>query len=235
MAEHLSEERVTSHEENEMSWTSDDSEGGSEPQGEEIEEEGAIVPLEQPAQDDATRAPNNEPHPSMEKPSQESSSQVSIDPTPSPRFNAEPLNMVVPETNPDSEEDANDLVYASFIRARTKPVVTSEPPPKRPTTRLQQKEALEFSLNKREDVPEVDVDEETKEEPSSLSRKSSRKKHSLSQSKNHTSKGAESSSKSVVAGSSKKLAKSYGDKTVKERGDKSDEEKVEKSGEHRQS
>ncbi|XP_019225911.1 PREDICTED: uncharacterized protein LOC109207445 [Nicotiana attenuata] len=189
----------------------------------------------------------------MEDPCQESSSQVNIDPSPSPHFDAEPLNMVVLKTSPDSEEDADDLVYASCIKARAKPLVISEPPPKRPTTRLQQKEALEFSLKKSkrsrrrrrlvkdgkvvqvEDVPVVDVDEETKEEPSSLTRKSSRKKHSLSQSERHASKGAESSSKSVVAGSSKKLAKSSGDKTVNERGDKSDEEEAKKSGEHRQS
>ncbi|XP_070013479.1 uncharacterized protein [Nicotiana sylvestris] len=76
-------------------------------------------------------------------------------------------------------------------------------------------------LYKTEDVPIVDVDEETKEEPSSLTRKSSRKKHSLSLSERHTSKGAESSSKSVVIGS--------------KRGDKSNEEEVEKSGEHKQS
>ncbi|XP_019255061.1 PREDICTED: uncharacterized protein LOC109233639 [Nicotiana attenuata] len=205
------------------------------------------MPFEQPAQDDATGVPNDELDPSMEDQGQESSSQVSIDPAPSPHFDAEPLNMVVPETNPDSEEDTNDLVYASFIRARTKTVATSEPPPKQPTSRLQQKEALEFALKKSkksrrrrrlvkdgkvvqaEDVPVVDVDEETKEEPSSLTRKSSRKKHSLSQSEKHTSKGGESSSKSFVDGSSKKLVKSSGDKTVKERGDKSDEEEVEKS------
>ncbi|XP_019239327.1 PREDICTED: BAG domain-containing protein Samui-like [Nicotiana attenuata] len=287
MAEHLSEERVTSNEETEISWTSDESEGitpssveiamepqekeeientlpitsegviiekcagGFEPQGEGTEKEGEIVPFEQSAQDEATWDPNNEPDPSMEIPGQESSDQVSVDLAPSPHFDAEPLNMVVPETNPDSEENANDLVYASFIRDRTKPVVTLEPPPKRPTTRLQQKEALEFTLKKSkksrrrrrlvkdgkvvqvEDVPVVDVDEETKEEPSSLSRKSSRKKHSLSQSQKHTYKGAECSSKSDVTGSSKKLEKSFGDKTVKERGDKSDEEEVEKSGEHR--
>ncbi|XP_019238038.1 PREDICTED: uncharacterized protein LOC109218156 [Nicotiana attenuata] len=131
--------------------------------------------------------------------------------------------MVVPETNPDSEEDVDDLVYASFIRARTKPVATLEPPPKRPTTRLQQKEALEFAVKKSKrsrtrkrlvkdgkvlqakDVPVVDVDEETKEEPSSLTRKPSRKKHSLSL-----------------------------NPKVKEHGDKSDEEEVEKSSEHRQ-
>ncbi|XP_070020788.1 uncharacterized protein [Nicotiana sylvestris] len=190
----------------------------SEDPREEIEEEGAIVVFEQPAQDDVTGTPNNEPDPSVENP-----------------------------------EDANDLVYASFIRARTKPVVTSDPPPKRLTTQLQQKEALEFALKKskrsrrrrslvkdgkvvqEEDVPVVSVDEETKEEPSSLSRKSSRKKHSLSQSEKHTSKGAESSSKSDVAGSSKKLAKCSSDKKVKKRGDKSNEEEVEKSGEHRQS
>ncbi|XP_070013528.1 protein pxr1-like [Nicotiana sylvestris] len=158
--------------------------------------------------------------------------------------------MVVPEIKLDSKEDADDLVYASFIRARTKPVVTLEPPIKRPTTQLQQKEALEFALKKSKrsrrrrmlvkdgkvvqakDVPVVDVDEETKEEPSSLTRKSSRKKQSVSQSEKHTSKGAESSSKSAIAGSNKKLVKNFGDKTVKECSDKSDEKEVEKSSEH---
>nr|XP_016496093.1 PREDICTED: protein IWS1 homolog [Nicotiana tabacum] len=235
MAEHLSEEPVTNIEEYEISWTSDESEEGFEPQEGGTEEEGAIVPFEQPAQDDIIGDPNDEPDPSMENPGQESSYQVSVDPAPSPHFDVEPLNMVVHETNPDSEEDANDLVYSSFIRARTKPVVASGPPPKRPTTRLQQKEALESALkkSKRSKKGEVNVDEETKEEPSSLSRKSSRKKHSLSE--KHTFKGAESSSKSGVAGSSKKVAKSSSDKIVKKHGDKSDEEEVEKSGEHRQS
>lgn len=98
---------------------------GSEPQGEGTEEEGAIVPFEQPAKDDITGDLNDETDPSMENPGQESS-----DPAPSPHFDAEPLNMVVPKTNLDSEEEANDLVYASFIKARTTPVVALEPPPK---------------------------------------------------------------------------------------------------------
>nr|XP_009788729.1 PREDICTED: uncharacterized protein LOC104236503 [Nicotiana sylvestris] len=150
------------------------------------------------------------------------------------------MNIVVPETNPDSKENADDLVYASFIRAMTKLVVTLEPPTKRPTKRLQQKDALEFAPKKNkmrwrrrrlvkdgkvlqeEDVPVEDVDEETKEEPSSLTRKSSRKKHSLSL-------------KPKGTPLRKELVKSFGDKTVKERGDKCDEEEVEKSGEHRQS
>ncbi|XP_070005419.1 uncharacterized protein [Nicotiana sylvestris] len=195
--------------------------GRFEPQREEpqpSEAKGAIVPFEQPTQDDATGVPNDEPDPSVEDPGQESSPQVSIDPAPFPHFYDEPLNMVVPETNPDSEEDTDDLVYASFIRARTK---------------LVQKEALEYALKKNKGVGEG-KDKETKEEPSSLTRKSSRKKHSLSlsQSERHSFKGAESSSKSVVTGSSDKLVKNSGDKIVKERGDKSDEEEVEKSGEH---
>nr|XP_009792074.1 PREDICTED: protein IWS1 homolog [Nicotiana sylvestris] len=243
MAEHLSEEPVTNIEEYEISWTSDESEGITsssieitmEPQEKEEIENTLSIASEGPAQDDIIGDPNDEPDPSMENPGQESSYQVSVDPAPSPHFDAEPLNMVVHKTNPDSEEDANDLVYSSFIRARTKPVVASGPPPKRPTTRLQQKEALESALkkSKRSKKGEVNVDEETKEEPSSLSRKSSRKKHSLSE--KHTFKGAESSSKSGVAGSSKKVAKSSSDKIVKKHGDKSDEEEVEKSGEHRQS
>ncbi|XP_070015733.1 uncharacterized protein [Nicotiana sylvestris] len=226
MAEHLNEDLVISHEETEITMISCDyvdnthssieiaketqekkgienmfsiaSEGviieecvgGSEPQEEETEEEGEILPFEQPTQDDVTGVPNDEPDPSMGDPSQESFLQVNNDPGPSPHFDAEPLNMVVPETNLD------------------------KPPPKRTTTRLQRKEALEFSLNK--------------------SKRSRRRRR-------HTSKGAESSSKSVIAGSSEKLVNYSGDKTMKKRGktvkecgDKSDEEEVEKSGEYRQ-
>ncbi|XP_070019979.1 uncharacterized protein [Nicotiana sylvestris] len=230
MAEHLSEDLVISHEETETIMTSCDSVGviieecarGSEPQREETEEEGAILQFEQPAQDNTTRVPNNEPNPFMEDPGQESSPQTSIDPAPSPRFDAEPLNMVVLETNLEKEDDAYNLVYASFIKARTKVVA------KGGSRVCPQKRVKGVGEG------EMDVDEETKEKPSSLNHKSSRKKHSHSQFERHTSKGAESSSKSVVAGSSKKLVKNSGDKTVKEHGDKSGEKEVEKSSEHRQ-
>ncbi|XP_019256380.1 PREDICTED: uncharacterized protein LOC109234775 [Nicotiana attenuata] len=178
------------------------------------------MPFEQPAQDDSTGAPNNESDPSMENPGVILPGRV--DTAPYSHFDAESLNMVVPKTNPESEEEPNDLVYASFIMDRTKPVVSLEPPPKRPTTWLQQNKALEIALKKSknsrrrrrlvkdgnvvqvEDVPVVDVDEETKKEPSSLSR-------------------------------NKKLARSSGYETVKEGGDKSDEEELEKSSEHRES
>ncbi|XP_070020317.1 uncharacterized protein [Nicotiana sylvestris] len=160
MAEHLSEDLVISHEETDTTIKScdyiegviiEECAGGSMHQREETEEEGAFVPFEQSAQDDATRVPNDEPDPSMEDPGQDSS----------------------PRSSKRSRRRRRLVKDGKVIQA--------------------------------EDVPVVDVDEETKEEPSSLTRKSSRKKHSLSQSKRHTSKGAESSSNGVVAGSSKKL------------------------------
>ncbi|XP_019253500.1 PREDICTED: uncharacterized protein LOC109232258 [Nicotiana attenuata] len=220
--------------------------------GEELqstEDWGELVLFEQSTQDETTGVPSDEPDPSKEDPGQGSSPQASVNPAPSPHFYAEPLNMVVPETNSNSEEDADDLAYVSFIRARNKSVAAPESTPKRPITRLQQREAWESTLKKSQRskrkkrlvkdgkvvhekvVPVVNVDEEAEEEPSSLTHKFSKQKHSHSQSIRHTSTHAEGPSKSANATSSEKLVKISGDKTVKESGDASDNEKVEKSGE----
>lgn len=86
------------------------------------------MPFEHPAQKDTTRVPHNGPNPSPMDPGQESSTQVSVDPPPSPHFYAEPLNMEVPEMKSSSEEDLDDMVISSFIRVR-KPVATPELPP----------------------------------------------------------------------------------------------------------
>ncbi|XP_070026643.1 uncharacterized protein [Nicotiana sylvestris] len=128
--------------------------------------------------------------------------------------------MVVPEMNSDSEEETNDFAYASFISARKK-------------SKEQKKEkAGDGKVVHEKVVPVVNVDVEAEEEPSSLTHKSSKQKHSHSQSIRHISTNAKSPSKSVDAASSEKLVKSSGDKTVKESGDKSDDEEEEKSGEH---
>ncbi|XP_070036320.1 uncharacterized protein [Nicotiana tomentosiformis] len=158
--------------------------------------------------------------------------------------------MVVPEMRSDSKEDLDDMVIASFIKARSKLVATPEPTPKQPTTRLQKKEALESPLKKSQrsqrkrklvkdgkDVHKkvihvVNVDEEVEEEPSSLTHKPSKKRHSLSQSKKNISISVESPTKSADAFSSEKFVEKSGDKTVKESGGKSDDEIVEDSDEH---
>ncbi|XP_070010732.1 uncharacterized protein [Nicotiana sylvestris] len=154
--------------------------------------------------------------------------------------------------NSDSEEDTSDLAYASFIRARSKLVAATESTPKRPITRLHQKEALESALkniqrSKRKRrlvkdgkavhekvVPMVNVDEEVEEEPSFLTPKSSKQKHSHSQSIRHTSTNAKCPSKSADAASSEKLVKNSCDKSVKQSADMSDDEEVVKSSEHMQ-
>lgn len=53
-------------------------------------EEGSILPFEQPTQDDATGAPNNEPDLSKENSGQELSDQVSVDPIPLPTLMMSP-------------------------------------------------------------------------------------------------------------------------------------------------
>nr|XP_016446289.1 PREDICTED: uncharacterized protein LOC107771443 [Nicotiana tabacum] len=113
-----------------------------------------LVPFETSAQDDTNVVPNDGPDPSTEDPGQGSSPQVSIDPASSPHFYDEPLFMVVREMWCDSEEDLEDLVIASFIRARSKLFATPEPTPKRPTIRFQKKEALESALKKINGVKE---------------------------------------------------------------------------------
>jgi len=130
---------------------------GSEPHEEEpqaIIDGRELVPFETSAQDDTNVVPNDGPDPSTEDPVQGSSPQVSIDPASSPHFYDEPLFMVVREMWCDNEEDLEDLVIASFIRARSKLVATPEPTPKRPTIRFQKKKALESALKKINGVKE---------------------------------------------------------------------------------
>ncbi|XP_070052486.1 nucleolin 2-like [Nicotiana tomentosiformis] len=201
-------------------------------------------------EDDTTGIPNNGPDPSTEDPAHGSSPQVSIDPVPSPHFYAEHLSMVMPEMRSDSEEDLDDLVIASFIRARSKPVATPEPTPKRPTTRLQKKEALESALKKSQQsqrrrklakdgkavlekvVHVVNVDEEVEDKPSSLTHKPSKQKHSLSKSKKTISVTVEIPTKGADAVSSEKFGEKSSEKIVKESSGKSDDEVVEDSGEN---
>ncbi|XP_019241459.1 PREDICTED: uncharacterized protein LOC109221422 [Nicotiana attenuata] len=148
----------------------------------------------------------------------ESSSHVSLDPAPSPHFDAEPLEVVAPVMRSSDEEDQDDVALSVFIAVR-RPVATPETPPKRPTRRLQKKEAFESALKKSKrinrkkkkrlvkngevdcdkNIPVVEVDEEAKEEPSSLIRKSQKKKHS-----------SESTSKEAVGTPSEKPVKDNG-------------------------
>ncbi|XP_070049670.1 uncharacterized protein [Nicotiana tomentosiformis] len=101
-----------------------------------------------------------------------------------------------PSTPRNSEEDYDDMHATSFIAARSKKRVPSALTLKRPTTRLQKREALEFMLKKskeekkrrrlvkvgklvnEEEVPLaliVDIDNEVTEEPGSLTRMSLKK------------------------------------------------------------
>ncbi|XP_070048983.1 uncharacterized protein [Nicotiana tomentosiformis] len=128
---------------------------------------------------------------------------ASIDPALSSHFNADPLTIVVPEMkslseeeNEDSEEDYDNISIARYIADRSSRSTPKTPTHKRPTTRLQKKEALESVLKKNKEqnkkrrlvkggklvnqevVPPalvVDVDDEMNEEPSSLIRMSSKK------------------------------------------------------------
>lgn len=129
--------------------------------------------------------------------------QVSTDPASSPHFDAKPLNFIILEMrslsedeNKNIEEDYDNVIVASFIAAKSGMVVPKEPTLKRPTTRLQKKEAFEYVLknNKEEkkrrrlvkgedrnedEVPlalAIDVNNEVvNEEPASLIHKSSKK------------------------------------------------------------
>nr|XP_016497140.1 PREDICTED: uncharacterized protein LOC107815996 [Nicotiana tabacum]XP_016497141.1 PREDICTED: uncharacterized protein LOC107815996 [Nicotiana tabacum]XP_016497142.1 PREDICTED: uncharacterized protein LOC107815996 [Nicotiana tabacum]XP_016497143.1 PREDICTED: uncharacterized protein LOC107815996 [Nicotiana tabacum]XP_016497144.1 PREDICTED: uncharacterized protein LOC107815996 [Nicotiana tabacum]XP_016497145.1 PREDICTED: uncharacterized protein LOC107815996 [Nicotiana tabacum] len=129
--------------------------------------------------------------------------QVSTDPAPSPHFYAEPLAIVSPEMrsvceeeDEGSEEDYVNVAIAIFICARSSRATLKIPTPKKPTTRLQRKEALESTLknSKKEKkrrrlmkggklvhekvVPTtlvIDSDDEMEEESSPLIHKSSKK------------------------------------------------------------
>nr|XP_009780755.1 PREDICTED: uncharacterized protein LOC104229750 [Nicotiana sylvestris] len=124
-----------------------ESEDGLKTQGEEFETEGA------------TEEPAGGLDPSSEDPTQGLSQepQVSDDPAPSPHLDVEPQSVVMPEIRPVSEEQkedseaySNNLPIASLPRRRL--VVDEEPTPKRPTTRLQKKEALESTLKNSHNV-----------------------------------------------------------------------------------
>ncbi|XP_070031899.1 uncharacterized protein [Nicotiana tomentosiformis] len=78
---------------------------------------------------------------------EESSSQVSFDPSLSPHFDAESLEYIPPVVRSSDEDEHGDMVLSARFKIR-KPLVTPEPPPKRPTTRLQLKEAFESTLKK---------------------------------------------------------------------------------------
>ncbi|XP_019237183.1 PREDICTED: endochitinase A-like [Nicotiana attenuata] len=149
-----------------------------ESQGEETQSlvrEGAMVLFEQPALEETTGTPLDGPDPSPEETCQESSSQVSFDPTPSPHFDTEPLEVVAPVMRSSDEEDEDDVALSALIVAR-RLVATPE------------------LLS---DLPQVD--EEATEEPSSLIKRSQKKKHST-----------ESTSKEVVGTPSEKSVKDSG-------------------------
>ncbi|XP_075086232.1 uncharacterized protein LOC142168954 [Nicotiana tabacum] len=226
-------------------------------QGEEsktMKEDRELVPFEQSAQDNTTGVPNKEPDSSQEDLTQGSSQepQVSIDPTSSPYFDAEPLCVVIPEERClsrekkcVSKEDSDNMQIASLTRRR--PMVAQESTPKRPTTRLQRKEALESVLKnsqaksrrrklvkdgkvvREKSVLVVNVDDEVEEEPSSLTRKRSQK-HGLPKPKRGSSVSVEGLNKSddvVVA--SKSMVKESDDKLVEESAARVMEEFGEKS------
>ncbi|XP_019266053.1 PREDICTED: uncharacterized protein LOC109243567 [Nicotiana attenuata] len=193
----------------------------SESQGEETQSlvgEGAMVLFEWSSPEDTTGTPLDGPDPSPEERGQKSSSQVSFYPYSSPHFDAEPLEVVAPVMRSSDEENEDDVALSALIAAR-RLVATLEPPPKRPTKRLQKKEALESALKKSKrsnmkkkkrlvkdgeivcdkNIPVVEVDEEAPEEPSSLIKRSQKKKHST-----------ESTSKEVVGIPSEKSVKDSG-------------------------
>nr|XP_009785834.1 PREDICTED: uncharacterized protein LOC104234044 [Nicotiana sylvestris] len=206
----------------------------SETQGEEsrtVVEGGALVPVAQSVQDHTIGVPHEGPDPSSEDPTQGSSQ--------------EPQERSVSrEEKRDSEEDSDDLPIASLTKRR--PLAAQESTPKRPTTRLQRKEALESALKNNQaksrrrklvkdekvvsekSVPVVNVDEEEVKEPGSLTRKLSQK-HGLPKPKRGSSMSAENLNKSDDIVSSENVVKKYGDKYVEESGAGVMEELGEKS------
>ncbi|XP_019248362.1 PREDICTED: uncharacterized protein LOC109227619 [Nicotiana attenuata] len=144
----------------------------------------------------------------------------------------------------ESEEDFDDLPIASLTKRRR--IVAQESTPKRPTTRLQRKEALESALKKsqaksrrrklvkdgkavsKKSVPVMNVDEDEADEPGSLTRKLSQK-HGLSKPKRVFFVSAENLNKSDAFVSSENVVKESGDKCVEEFGASVMEELGEKS------
>ncbi|XP_070024822.1 uncharacterized protein At1g10890-like [Nicotiana sylvestris] len=194
--------------------------------------------------------PTEGPDPSaQEEPS--SSSQVSTNPAPSPHFYAKPLSIEVPEMrslseeeNEDSqEEDYDNMALASFISARSRKVTPKESTPKRPITRLQNKEELESVLKKNKEEKKkrrlvkdgkvmppalvVEVDDEVEKEPGSLVRKSLKKESSVSEMGVSIVEG-EKSSEIVEEVSGEKVVDMSGEKLVEESGERVVEESAEK-------
>ncbi|XP_019224300.1 PREDICTED: uncharacterized protein LOC109205987, partial [Nicotiana attenuata] len=184
------------------------SEDGIKTQGEEFEPEGTTGEPARgpdPPSEDPTPGPSQEP-------------QVSADPAPSPYLDVEPLTVIMLETSP--------------ALPRRKVVVSEDPIPKRPTTSLQKKEALESSLKKsqaksrrrklvkdgkvvNEKIALVEnVDEEEAEEPSTLTRKLSQK-HGILKPKGGSSVSAERLTRSDDAVATEKLSQKHGEKSVK--------------------
>ncbi|XP_009604339.1 uncharacterized protein [Nicotiana tomentosiformis] len=144
----------------------------------------------------------------------------------------------------ESEEDYDDMPIASLTRHR--PMVSQESTPKRPTTRLQRKEALESALKNSQaksrrrklvkdgkvvnekTVLVVNMDDEVEEEPCSLTRKRSQK-HGLPKPKRGSSVSAESLNKSDDVVASENVVKESGDKLVEESAARVMEELGEKS------
>nr|XP_009759720.1 PREDICTED: neurofilament medium polypeptide-like [Nicotiana sylvestris] len=134
--------------------------------------------------------------------------EVSTIPAPSPHFYAEPLSIVVlemrslsEEENKDNEEeDYDNVALASFISSRSIKVTPKESTSKRPITRLQKKEELEFVLNKSKE--EKEIGERWKVE--------------------------EVSGEKVVELSGEKLVDEYSEKVVQEYGERVVEESAEK-------
>ncbi|XP_070036071.1 uncharacterized protein [Nicotiana tomentosiformis] len=215
-----------------------------------IANEGVVI---ERTQDNTTGVPTEGSDPSSEDPTQGSSQdpQVSIDPAPSPHFDAEPLSVIVSEMRSDSEEvvwesekDSDDMPIANLTRHR--PMVAQESTPKRPSTRLQRKEALESTLKNiqaksrrrklvkdgkfvsEKTVPVMYVNDEIEEEPGSLTRKRSQK-HGLPNPKRGSSVSAESLNKFDDAVASENVVKESGDKFVEESAARVMEELGEKS------
>nr|XP_009765743.1 PREDICTED: nucleolar protein 58-like [Nicotiana sylvestris] len=129
------------------------------------------------------------------------------------------------EENDESEEDYDNIYVASFIAARSRKETPKDPTLKRPTTRLQKKEALESVLKKNKDEKKkrrlVKGGKLENEEPSSVIHKSS-KKPAVPKLRRETSmKNVE------VEESGERVSEKYGEKVSR----KSGENGLEKSSE----
>ncbi|XP_019251118.1 PREDICTED: uncharacterized protein LOC109230036 [Nicotiana attenuata] len=157
--------------------------------------ERAMVAVEGSTLEETIGPSREEPDPSSEETGQGSHSQASS----APAFVVDPLNIQVPEMSSSDEEDQDNIPLDAFI-AKRRVVSYPESSTKRSTTRLQAKVAYDSSLqNSRKTskkkkrrlvkdnvivcdkvVPVERVEEEITEEPSSLVRRSHKKKQSAS-------------------------------------------------------